>query len=115
VDRFELYIADRRGFQFLVIFVSLEDEHVWLLSTDWLGIFVAENCALQFSVAVAPGHFAKSAAWTAILWAMTPSLTSFLFGNPMRTRTGRAFGPPFFPDNLFLFSAKCGVMIAGRT
>ena len=57
VNRFELYIAERRGFQLLVIFVSLEDEHVWLLPTGWLGIFVAENCALQFSVAVAPGHF----------------------------------------------------------
>ena len=58
VYRFELYIADRRGFQFLVVFVSLEDEHVWLLPTGWLGILVAQNCLLKFSVAVAPGHFA---------------------------------------------------------
>src|SRR6266542_2886977 len=58
VYRFELYIADRRGFQLLVVFVSVEDEHVWLLPTDWLSIFVAENCALQFSVAVASRHFA---------------------------------------------------------
>ena len=58
VYRFELYIADLGGFQLLVIFVSLEDEHVWLLPTDRFGIFVAENCALQFSVALAPGHFA---------------------------------------------------------
>ena len=34
VYRFELYVADRRGFQLLVIFVSLEDEHVWLLPTE---------------------------------------------------------------------------------
>jgi hypothetical protein len=58
VNRLELYSVDLSRLLHFVIFVSLESEHVWLLPADRLGVFMAENCVLEFSVARPPWNVA---------------------------------------------------------